>query len=173
MHPPRRDLAARVRPAASLLAWLYLSMVVTLCAWIVVCVTALGWQPVVMRDGSTTPAVQSGDVLMVSRPSGESVGAGTTVIVRSEDGSAVPRRIVSVETGGSYRLGATDTAGSEVVPAGRIVGVGRLVVPFIGLPVVWATAGGFPATIAWALFTAAAIALTLPHGRTRRRRSVR
>lgn len=101
--------------------------------------TAIGWKPVVVTSGSMTPRIQPGDVV-VAAPVHHRVGPGTVVVFRPPGGAGlVTHRVVSVHEDGSYltKGDANGQADSTPVPADAVVGVGRVLVPKVGLAPLW------------------------------------
>ena len=64
----------------------------------------------------------------------------------------VTHRVVGQEADGSYRTqgDANPTPDPRPVHPGNIVGVGRLLVPMVGLPVVWLRSGAIGPFAIWA-----------------------
>lgn len=123
---------------------MYLTLVFTLGAWVLVPTVVLGWQPITIISGSMAPAVQPGHVVVVEPFSGQELGPGTVVTYR--DGTQdrlVTHRIAAVDEDGTITTKGDANAVDDPVPLtpDRIVGVGRLVVPAAGLPSLWAYQG--------------------------------
>jgi len=102
-----------------------------------------GWQPVVATTGSMAPAVQSSDVVLTSPSRGSELGEGTIVRYRLDDQRQLGR-IGAATPDGYFIVQDTDLVGSgdepvdaEFVAPDSVDGVGVLVIPWIGLPVVW------------------------------------
>jgi signal peptidase len=133
---------------------------------------ALGWHALVMRSDSMAPAVSRGDVLIVSSPPPSARLGRGTVVVFAEDGRAIAHRIVDVDADGFTTKGdANAVADTRMRTAGEIRGVGRVVVPFVGLPIVWWRERAFVNVM---LFVAALVSLVELSRRSRslaRRRS--
>ncbi len=110
----------------------------------------VGWSPSVVTSGSMEPSLGVGDVVHIDeRANTTSLGVGT--VIAFEDPALqdmrVTHRITGVETVGDVIVGyrtkgdANENADSTIVPVESVVGVGRLVVPYAGLPRVWASDG--------------------------------
>lgn len=120
---------------------MYLTLVFTLGAWVLVPTVVLGWQPVTIISGSMAPAVQPGHVVIVEPFADQDLGPGTVVTYRdAAQDRFVTHRITAVEEDGTFttRGDANAVDDREPLTADRIVGVGRLVVPAAGLPALWA-----------------------------------
>lgn len=123
---------------------LYLTLVLTLGAWVVVPSVVLGWEPVTIISGSMAPVVQPGHVVVVEPYDGQELRAGDVVTYR--DGQVdrlVTHRIASVGKDGTLVTRGDANAVDDPMPLtrDRIVGLGRLVVPAAGLPALWAHQG--------------------------------
>ena len=151
-----RLVAARLVPAAQLVLWLYLYLVLVLCAWVGIGVGVGGWTPVVVTSGSMSPTVHPGDVLLVERDVG-AIGQ-RSIIVFDRDGQRIAHRVFSVDdTTGTYvtKGDANPAPDADLVTSAEVFGVGRLLVPLVGLPVVWQEHGDLVPLGAWALVTLA------------------
>lgn len=120
---------------------MFLTLVLTLGAWVLGPTLLLGWQPVAIISGSMAPAVPPGHVVLVEPFRGQDVGPGTVVTYRDpRQDRLVTHRISAVQADGTITTRGDSSAVDDPVPltADRIVGVGRLVVPAVGLPALWA-----------------------------------
>jgi signal peptidase I len=170
----REGRLRQVAPVASLLAWLYLYLLIWLGAWILVSFALLGWHPVVITGGSMAPQIQLGDVVMLADARGE-VDAGLVITYPDpvRPGALVTHRIDRVLEDGTYRTrGDANRVPDPVsVEPSEVLGVGRLLVPAIGLPAAWIQRGSFGLLTAWVAFTTLAAWLALsPTGRGAPRR---
>lgn len=123
---------------------MYLTLVFTLGAWVLVPTVVLGWQPVTIISGSMAPSVQPGHVVVVEPFSGQDLGPGKVVTYRDADlDRLVTHRIAAVDEDGTITTRGDANAVEDPIPltTDRIVGVGRLVVPAAGLPALWAHEG--------------------------------
>lgn len=158
----------RAATVADLLGWSLLTVALCLAGWIVATAVLFGWRPVVIDGDSMTPTLRRGDVVMVERVSADGpLAPGTVVTFRSGAGGLVTHRIVSTDTEGAF---VTRGDGNRNEDAGRVVaddvvGVGRLVVPAIGTPVLWIRQGD-----RWPLLAVAFSAATFALLQVRRRR---
>jgi signal peptidase len=107
-----------------------------------------------------TPALERGDVL-VSEPSrGVGLGRGTIAVFRTDTGT-VTHRIVKIENRDVYvtKGDANPQVDSTPLPADRVQGVGRLVVPILGRLLLWARAGSLARRVLLALAALALVCL--------------
>ena len=128
----------------------------------------LGWNPSVVQSGSMLPDIRPGDVVLAEAvPPGEPLVLGRVVQFRSPaaaepDGVARTRlhRIVEDNGNGTYTTKGDANADPDSVALSpeQVIGQGRLLVPFIGLPSVWLGHGDTPALLVWAVLTVGAIA---------------
>ncbi len=100
-----------------------------------------GWQSAVVLTGSMQPAIRPGDIVVSDPDSRRKITPGSVVVVRTQDrpGETLVHRVVSRETDGSLILrgDANQTNDSTPVPPDNVVGVVRLSIGWVGLPVVW------------------------------------
>lgn len=102
-----------------------------------------GWTSVGLSSGSMAPAIHIGDVVLAARPPEAPLEPGTVITFRDASGGLTTHRIDSVNADGSYitKGDANPTVDSLTVEPDQVVGVGRWVVPYIGLPRVWMLQG--------------------------------
>lgn len=156
---------ARPRPLAT--AGFLLGTVVTfvtfgLVLWVAIAGLVLGLRPVVVTSGSMAPTIRAGDVVLYEPTAGDaSLAPGTVVTFRdpTRGNRLVTHRVVRNEPDGLVTRGdANPSDDGAPVPPSHLVGRGRLLVPYLGLPVVWLRDGAWLAAAAWLLGTAAAAA---------------
>jgi hypothetical protein len=107
------------------------------------------------------PTIRVGDVLLVDP---ETVPVpGSVVTYRDADRGLITHRLRAVEEDGMLHLrGDANAADDPPVPASAVAGSGRVLVPLVGLPVVWLQQGHLVP-----LATSAAIVLLLAAPRVR------
>ncbi|MCB1026910.1 MAG: signal peptidase I [Microthrixaceae bacterium] len=148
--------------AAVLLAWMYLTAQLCLLAWVMVPAVALGWEPHVITSGSMAPKIRVGEVVLSARPSERTLETGTIVVFEDpRRDEPLTHRVVGQESDGSYRTqgDANPTPDPRPVPPEDIRGVGRLLVPMVGLPVVWLRTGALGPFALWAALGTACIVI--------------
>jgi signal peptidase I len=106
----------------------------------------LGYRPVVVVSGSMEPSISVGDVVLYERGGDTEVGPGSVVIFADPkvDGGTLIHRVTDVDpvTGDLRTKGdANASADSGVVTANDMIGVGRILVPYVGLPAAWLQTG--------------------------------
>jgi len=115
--------------------------------WLLLATVAVGlvtgWDSSVIVSGSMRPAVQVGDVLLSEAPGDDPLTRGAVVTLRRDDGHLVSHRVVGVFEDGTLqtRGDANSIADSDLVHPDQVEGVGRMVIPFVGLPQVWIAEG--------------------------------
>lgn len=132
----------------SVIAWLVLATLVG--------AVLLGTRPLVITSGSMDPAIRAGDIVLATPTPHDELETGTVVAFRdpSRGGALVTHRIVDVTADGYVTQGdASQAPDVTAVPRDAVVGVGRVLVPFIGLPVVWTQQGQWAVLAAWAVAT--------------------
>lgn len=161
------DARRSVQPIVALLAWIQLYLLGLLGVWVIIVMTATGWQPIVVTTGSMTPTLRPGDVLMISEHPDDTLLGQRTVITfenQREDGELITHRVFETLPGSRRYItkgDANPSVDTDRVDPDQVVGVGQLVVPLVGLPVVWAKQGNLPALLATAVLSMAAMFIAL------------
>ncbi len=147
-----------LRQALGVLNLFGLYTMLWLTAWVLVPSLVLGWEPVVINSGSMQPALSQGDVVVAS-PHKDSIGPGTVVVFQDAQGQLITHRISAVNEDGTYLTRGDANAQDDSTPltADRIVGVGQVLVPMVGLPLVWLGKGSWAKLILWVLVTSAVL----------------
>lgn len=127
---------------AELLSSFYLWVLLWLVAWVAIPALALGWQPVLITSGSMGPTISPGDLVLISpHPEDGFLDQGTVITYRDRGrGDAlVTHRIDGVREDGLYRTrgDANESPDDTPVRPDDVVGQGRLLVPLVGLPLLW------------------------------------
>ena len=152
----------RLTPALSIVCWFYLSVMAFLFAWVVIVWTAVGWEPMVVTTGSMQPAINTGDIVLSAPPEdGARLDVGTVITFEDpvRPGELITHRIDTVNPDDTYttRGDANSSADSYEVTTDELTGVGRLLVPAVGLPRVWMDEGRLFVIIGWAIATALSV----------------
>ncbi len=146
--------------AAGLVSWLYLTLVALLTLWLIMAMLATGWRPIVITGGSMQPALRVGDILLVEDHPDDLLGQRSVITYGDGTGGGlVTHRIHEVlpESQAYLTKGdANPSPDTDAVAVTEVVGVGRLVVPLLGLPAVWLAQGQYPALAALAVISAMA-----------------
>ena len=161
-NPRRWRLVERLAPMVSVLCWFYLSVVAFLFAWVVIVWAVVGWTPAVVTTGSMQPAINPGDIILSAPPEDDVVLDAGTVITFEDPvrpGELITHRVDTVNADGTYttRGDANSSADSYEVTTDELTGVGRLLVPAVGLPRVWLDEGRLVIAIGWAVATVLAV----------------
>ena len=101
---------------------------------------ALGWQSHVIVSGSMSPAVEPGDLVLSAPAEVQDLAVGRVVLFTDPAGSGrtIAHRIREVHDGSVITRGdANAVDDSTPVPIDSVIGLGRLRIPVLGLPVVW------------------------------------
>lgn len=149
----RGDLVASVREvAAATYVW-----TIGLLAAIVLVGGVAGYTPVVITSGSMQPAIRAGDVVLLRAPGGDPPAPPSVVTFTSASGQLVTHRVIDTHPDGSFvtKGDANATADSTPVRSEDLAGVGRWLVPYVGLPVLWLRTGNLLALTAFVLVTVA------------------
>ncbi len=154
-----------VRSATGFVAYLYLAVVLLLGAWLLIITFTTGWRPVVITGGSMQPTLRVGDVLLVEDHPDDLLGQRSVITFQPRRGSeAVTHRIQEVlpESQTYITKGdANDEADSDPVSPAQVLGVGRLVIPGLGLPLIWLQGGNLGALGALAVLSIGAVLIVV------------
>jgi signal peptidase I len=145
--PIRDPGTARVRKGDAPLFYVGLLALTALLVFGTLSVMALlpmlipGYTSASITSGSMTPVLHIGDVVIAADHGGRAVEPESIVVFedpRKHD--LVTHRIVEVNPNGSYSTkgDANGNVDPEPIPAANIRGEARWIVPFVGLPRVWA-----------------------------------
>lgn len=99
-----------------------------------------GWSAAVVSSGSMSPGVPTGSVIVNAPFDGDRLATGAIVTFWSAGrGGLVTHRVVGTEPGGTYVTRGDRNRREDSTPVLQhdIRGVGRMVVPLVGLPAVW------------------------------------
>jgi signal peptidase I len=137
----------------------------------------IGWKPFVIITGSMEPGISAGDVVLVSPAPDldEVVGRVVSFEDPSRPGHVLTHRVISVNEDGTFvtKGDANPTPDSAPVPPESVLGLGRLLIQFIGLPVVWLKAGNLlPILLHIALLVGAVVVTVLDYEPSEERRSL-
>ena len=125
-----------------LVVWIYLYLIVLLGGWVTLSSFAGGWDPVVITSGSMEPTIRVGDILLLEEHPEQLLGQQAVLVVDRGESGTVAHRVFAVDDGEYVIKGdANPVPDTDRVAPENVVGVGRLVVPAIGLPIVWAQEG--------------------------------
>lgn len=140
---------------------LYLWIVGTLLVW-ALAPAVVGLAPVLITSGSMQPAVSSGDVVVMTERVEHPVEAGAVLIFRdpATPGQLVTHRVVDQHEDGTYqtRGDANAAADSSPLPRDHVRGTARILVPTVGLPILWLRSGDMALFTVWTVVTIAALA---------------
>lgn len=167
-----RTLLQRAAPVASLVCWFYLSILACLVVWVLVVRLLVGWTPMVVTSGSMQPSINPGDIVLSGAPTGDGEGLEEGTVITFTDpvrpGGTLTHRIERVNADGTYetRGDANPSADSYEVDPTDVQGVGRLLIPAVGLPKVWLERGDLALMALWTVGTGLALWAVLR--RTRR-----
>jgi signal peptidase I len=122
------------------------------------------WSGYVVRSGSMEPRISVGDVV-VAQPfsASEAVPLGRVMIFRNPEkpgsGELLSHRIVSDLGHGRYATAGDANASNDVKPATAhdMVARARILVPFIGLPLMWLENGRWISLLAFLMVSAIAL----------------
>lgn len=163
-----RERAAEARTWARfssvILARVYRTMLLTLVA-IAVLPLVVSWQPHLIQSGSMQPSIAVGDVAL-GKPydRGERVDVGRVYMYQdpsTREERIVVHRIVERRDDGSFTTAgdANDVTDLTPLTPADITARAVLLVPYVGLPVVWAQSGQWLELALWLAFTIAAFFL--------------
>jgi len=139
-----------------------------LALWVAIPVLSGSFESVTIVSGSMSPRIRASDVVLIGPTDGRHLARGTVITFDdpAHPGRRVTHRIVARLPDGTYRTQGDANLEPDSTPVApqRIEGVGRVVVPLVGAPIVWIHDGH-----AWrVLLLAATLALLVAALRTRR-----
>jgi signal peptidase len=121
-----------------------LTTVAGLLFWAVV-PTLLGWRAALITSGSMQPGIRPGDLVILVPITAEQVGArsltGAVVQVNNpvRPGELLVHRVVGKDPTGAIITKGDGNASRDHAPVqpSQVLGVARIRVPYVGLPVLW------------------------------------
>lgn len=122
-----------------------------------------GSAPVLVASGSMGPSVRAGDLVVLEPYHSQELEPGMVVRFDDPEGrGSILHRIVEVADDGSLTTkgDANTVVDSSAVDAGRITGVGRVLVPRAAMPVLWWRTGEWLALAIFVLVAVAAVGVT-------------
>ena len=144
IHPHQRYSMLRLTAGILGRAWLWF---LAACLAVTLLPIAFGWHPYVIVTGSMEPGISAGDIVLASPDPviEESLGRVITFEDPAQEGFVLTHRLVSSNEDGTLvtKGDANPTVDSVPVPRESITGLGRLLVQFVGLPVVWFHTGNW------------------------------
>lgn len=165
---PGTDLRGHLRQRGVLiglpLATAYVCATIVLGLWVLAPALLSGWDPVVVTSGSMRPAIDPGDVVLIEALDPDDLaleGQVITFVDPFDESRTITHRVLGVDDRGHYitRGDANLDTDSLAVAPDQVIGVGRLLVPIVGLPVVWLDRGQVPLFVVWAISLAGLIAV--------------
>lgn len=113
----------------------------------------LDYRPVVILSGSMEPGISVGDVVLYEQSGIDDIGGSTVVVFDDpviEDGTVIHRVVaVDPETGWLQTKGDRNSnVDSSWVTEETINGVGRVLIPYVGIPAAWIQTGRFVFAVA-------------------------
>lgn len=147
-------------PLVQAVSIFYLFLLLWLVAIVVVGAVVMRLDPVVVSSGSMLPRINVGDVVLL-QPDPQELGPGAVITFEdpARPGGLVTHRIEDVNPDGTLvtKGDANRVADSSPVASDVVEGAGRLLVPMVGLPVMWAQQGAWLEVSIWLAVTAAAL----------------
>ena len=143
-----------------------LSLMCWLAAWAAAATLLFGLAPTLITSGSMSPGIRPGDLVLTSLPASHEIIEGDVVTFRDPAvaGRLMTHRVDAVLNDGTLRTRGDANAApdSTPVPMADVVGKARLLVPMVGLPLLWVHEGQFVLSGGWLLLTLGAVALRPP-----------
>jgi signal peptidase I len=158
---------SRLRLAAGIVgrSWLWF---LGACLTVTLLPLLFGWQPFVIITGSMEPGISAGDVVLVSPDPviDDTLGRVISFEDPARPGHVLTHRVAAINDDGTLTTkgDANPTADNVPVPQEMVTGMGRLLVQFVGLPVVWVrSADWLPLLLHLALLVGAIAATALDY----------
>ncbi|MGH8949078.1 MAG: signal peptidase I, partial [Acidimicrobiia bacterium] len=146
-------------------AWLWF---LAACLSVTLIPMVFGWHPYVIVTGSMEPGIRAGDIVVASPDLviEEMIGRVITFEDPAREGYVLTHRLVSLNENGTLvtKGDANPTVDSVPVAPETVTGLGRLLVQFVGLPVVWLLTGNWLMLLLHlGLFVAAVVATVIDY----------
>ncbi len=146
--PKRRDFGSSARLWGGFFgrAWLWF---VAGCLVVTFVPMLFGWRPYVIESGSMTPRIKVGDVILSSPEHDAKKLLGHVTVFNDPDayraGTVKSHRVISINPDGTLvtKGDANPTADPVPVPMSNVKGIGRLLVRWVGLPLIWVQQGAW------------------------------
>ena len=106
-----------------------------------------GWRPYVVESGSMAPRIKVGDVILAAPEHNPQKLLGRVTVFHDPEpdriGSIKSHRVVAINSDGTLTTkgDANQSVDSVHVPVSSVIGLGRLLVRYVGLPLIWAQKG--------------------------------
>lgn len=106
-----------------------------------------GWRPYVVESGSMAPRIKVGDVILAAPEHNPNRLLGRVTVFHDPDlarnGDVKSHRVVAINPDGSLTTkgDANQSVDSVHLQVSGVIGLGRLLVRFVGLPLIWAQKG--------------------------------
>lgn len=163
---------SRARLTAGILgrAWLWFWAA---CLAVTLVPLVFGWHPYVIVSGSMEPGIDAGDVVLASPDPviEDTIGRVISFEYPARADFVLTHRLVSINEDGTLvtKGDANPTVDSVPVPRESVTGLGRLLVQFVGLPVVWYLTGQWLALVLVIALTVGAVVATVADYETENR----
>ena len=130
------------------------------CLLITLVPVLFGWRPYVVESGSMQPRIQVGDVVLASPDVDPEAVGGHIIVFQDPAHGTVTHRVIGVNDDGTFitKGDANPTADPRPVAVEDIDGVGRLLVRWAGLPLIWLQTGQWIKLMLFLLSLAVALA---------------
>jgi signal peptidase I len=106
-----------------------------------------GWRPYVVESGSMAPRIKVGDVILAAPEHNPQKLLGRVTVFHDPDpdriGSIKSHRVVAINSDGTLTTkgDANQSVDSVHVKLSGVIGLGRLLVRYVGLPLIWVQKG--------------------------------
>ncbi|HEY5051380.1 MAG TPA: S26 family signal peptidase, partial [Acidothermaceae bacterium] len=106
-----------------------------------------GWRPYVVESSSMAPRIKVGDVILAAPEHNPQKLLGRVTVFHDPDpgriGSIKSHRVVAINSDGTLTTkgDANQSVDSVHVKVSAVVGLGRLLVRYVGLPLIWVQKG--------------------------------
>jgi len=119
-----------------------------------------GWSSVAIVSDSMAPSIRSGDVVVAAPHDGIGLGPGSVVVFQDPAGDGlITHRITAVNEDGTYQTKGDANRVNDSTPLtpDQVVGVGKILVPLVGLPSIWVWTDAWLVFGLWAALMALAV----------------
>lgn len=161
-----QDRRRNVQFAAGLLGQSWLVLWISMALWTVAPVILLGWTSSVITSDSMAPRIRTGDVVIASPLEPSGITSGTVVLFEdTQQRGLVTHRVIGVNADGSYQTkgDANMLADSTPLTSDRVVGKSQILIPLVGMPVIWFLQGHWQLGLLWAVSLLLALWVTITY----------
>lgn len=144
LEPPRRSSTGLFLAALVARTWLWF---VAGCLLVTLLPIVIGWRPFVVESGSMQPRIDVGDIVLAAPETDPQTLLGRVTVFDDPErpGSTKTHRVIAINDDGTMTTKGDANPNADTAPLRieDVRGLGRLLVTFAGLPMVWMHTGQY------------------------------